>query len=208
MTSHDQPHPSKEKSRTEPAVAEWLHRCLETPAEDRRASDETRAELLSEVESRLDEFAARIHAAYMTLPEERRSPDITKEFEKLEPLAKESNRMAARRIPRALAAAGLRMVPGGGRGAASLAEAQAWLDRFLDLAAAEEHRGWCEFHEAEGWVPTESQDDPKDPHARPPRHPALVPWEELGEHNRDKDRAQVRLYLAIVYDMDFGVTWE
>jgi hypothetical protein len=186
---------------------EWLRGSLEARAVERRAAETARKKILAAVEAKIDEFAARIHAAYMTLPADARSPDISREFAELDPLSQESNRAAARRIPPALEAAGLRIVSGGeGSQALPPTQAQAWLERFLDLSAAEEHRGWCAFHEKQGWVPTKAQDDPKEKNSDPPRHPALVPWEVLREFNRDKDRRQVRIYLAIVHDLGFGVT--
>lgn len=56
------------------------------------------------------------------------------------------------------------------------------------------HESWCEFKRADGWVYGEA----KDPDAK--THPCLVPYTELPEHQRDKDR----LFAAIVTAMTGG----
>jgi hypothetical protein len=152
----------------------------------------------------VDEIAAKINAAYMTLPEKHRNPDIVAEFAKLRSFYKESNRAAARRIPSVLMAAGMRVVPRAK--ARPFPEASAWLDRFVDLAAAEEHDGWFRFMTDHGWSATNSQDDPRDNVNK--RHEALFPWEDLFEFNCDKDRRQVRIYLLVLYELGFGVAWD
>lgn len=155
----------------------------------------------------LDTFAARIHAAYMTLPERARNRDLAKAFAELSPFFQESNRAAVLRITPSLAAAGLRVVaPDKAASACTREQAHAWLERFLDLAASEEHRGWCAFYTENGWTPAKTQDEPRDRDKK--KHEALFPWEVLYEPNRDKDRRQVRIYLDIVYELRFAATWD
>ena len=192
------------KPKRKLAAKDWFPVYLAARDTQQASDDETHSTVLVAIEERDRAIAARINAAYMELPDEVRNPAIVREFEKLDRSYQESNLAAARRGPSALLAAGMRVVPR--KDARPLAEASAWLDRFLDLAAAEEHRGWCVFMEGYGWAPTETQDDPRDNANK--RHEALFPWEDLYESNRDKDRRQVRIYLEIVYDLGFGVTWD
>jgi len=63
----------------------------------------------------------------------------------------------------------------------------------LDGADPEElHEAWCEHKRATGWTYGET----KDPEAR--THPCLVPYDELPQHQRDKDD----LFAAIVGALD------
>ena len=41
----------------------------------------------------------------------------------------------------------------------------------------------------DGWQPTEHPEDVKDPYLK--RHPLLVPWEQLSEEEREKDRDSI-----------------
>jgi hypothetical protein len=165
----------------------------------------TQAQLRILLEERLDEFAERIHAAYMEHPERMRSDDVTLAYDNLSLFLRESNRAAALRIGDVLTAAGLRIVTAGSPGALSIDDGRALLESRIDDAASKEHEGWCRFHFDRRWLPTTSADEPKDTKSIPPRHPALVVWAVLSEPNRDKDRHQVRVYLQIVYDLGFAV---
>jgi hypothetical protein len=60
-------------------------------------------------------------------------------------------------------------------------------DEEVEALARAEHDRWMADLERDGWRPTTG---PKDPEQR--LHPLLVPWEELPEAERDKDREPVR----------------
>ncbi|HVE67174.1 MAG TPA: NAD-binding protein [Solirubrobacteraceae bacterium] len=63
----------------------------------------------------------------------------------------------------------------------------AFTDEEVEGLARAEHDRWAADLRRDGWRPTAG---PKDPEAR--LHPLLVPWEELPEAERDKDREPVR----------------
>ena len=62
----------------------------------------------------------------------------------------------------------------------------------VEILAKMEHLRWC----AEKWLDGWQKGPDKDPHQR--THPLLVPWEDLPEVERDKDRDPVRSIPALV----------
>jgi hypothetical protein len=57
----------------------------------------------------------------------------------------------------------------------------------VEVLAKAEHVRWMADLEADGWRPTSGE---KDPERR--LHPLLVPWDDLAEEDREKDRESVR----------------
>ena len=105
-------------------------------------------------------------------------------WERLPESLRESNRAFADRIAEKLDAARCMLVPepfasADDNGFAFTA------DEVEDLAQSE-HRHWCADLERDGWRLGEVKD------AERKRHPLLVPWHELPESEREKDRAPVR----------------
>jgi hypothetical protein len=98
---------------------------------------------------------------------------------------RESNRRFADGIGAQLEAAGCVPVP------SPLAAVDGNLFRFseeeVERLAEMEHERWCRDLLADGWRPTQGEKDPEHK-----RHPMLVPWSDLSEHDRDKDRELVR----------------
>lgn len=167
--------------------------------------------LHTRVEASLDNFAAHINAAYMSHPPEARSPEVAFAYNGLSLFYRESNRAAVRRIESVLGAAGLEIVTNGTPGHLAYEKAQAQLEERMEVAARAEHDGWCKFHRDRGWLPTESYGMPRDLASIPPRHPALVPWDDLDKVDtkyKGFDRKQVRVYLKIVYDLGLAVATE
>jgi len=97
---------------------------------------------------------------------------------------KESNAQAARRIPHLLALAGLRLDERSGTG--TRLEAEMRLESLLELLARDEHERWMEWHYANGWVFNRTRDNQRK------RHDQLLPYAQLNDENKNKDRAQVR----------------
>ncbi len=96
---------------------------------------------------------------------------------------KESNRRFADSAGAKLEAAGCAIVP------APLADPAnpgfAFTEREIEELAEAEHARWCHDLDADGWRFGAS----KDPVAK--RHPKLLPWNDLTEDDRDKDREPV-----------------
>ena len=106
-------------------------------------------------------------------------------WEELPESLKESNRRFADGIGAKLEAAGLVLVPAPvGR---KDAEPFTFLPGEVEQLARGEHERWAADLERDGWRHT---DGPKDPERR--LHPMLVPWEQLPEEERDKDRDPIR----------------
>ncbi len=103
---------------------------------------------------------------------------------------RESNRAFASGIGTKLEAAGYVAVP------APLADAgsvDGWLNggRVEELARLE-HERWCEDLHREGWTAGDRRDNERKV------HPSLVPYEELSETEREKDREAVRSIPGIL----------
>ncbi len=62
----------------------------------------------------------------------------------------------------------------------------------LERLARREHERWIAQRTAAGWAYGEVRDDARR------RHPDLVPWEDLDESARDKDRDAVRNIPAVL----------
>lgn len=102
------------------------------------------------------------------------------DYDELSEADKEQNRANVRDIPNKLAHAGYVML------AAKSEEVNAAFHReLIDQLARQEHERWMAEKLARGWA----VGTPTDELAK--RHEALLPWEELSESQRDKDRAFV-----------------
>jgi hypothetical protein len=108
-----------------------------------------------------------------------------KPWDELPVALKESNRRFADGISAKLEASGCVLVP------APLADPAdpgfAFTEKEVEEMAIQEHDRWMRDLERDGWGPT---DGPKD--AERKLHPKLVPWEQLTEDDRDRDRDPVR----------------
>jgi hypothetical protein len=130
----------------------------------------------------LERMAEAVHDSYRRgLPKGSRPPFAGMSYAELPEEVKEQNRAAVRDIPAKLAAVGLTIVPlEGERKPLELSGEQ------IELLAEREHARWMKAKEAAGWRLAAERDDERK------LHPAMVPWAELPESERDKDRQQVR----------------
>jgi len=157
----------------------------------------------------IEELAEAIHASWPNFKEQpgvNKSAYFNQEWEKLDEVAREDNRAAARRIPAVLALAGLALAGLGvstdaAAEAPSLEELEKHLEHNLERLAEAEHDGWCDFRIRNGWRYDPERDDGEK------RHPLLVPYDKLEEHVKDKDRDAVRNYPARVILADFRIVW-
>lgn len=123
------------------------------------------------------------HAVHDTYRAGKPRDEANRPWDELAERFKQSNQAAADHIPVKLAAARMRLVDRRGH-ALELTEAE------IEVMSAAEHHRWMMERQAMGWTKSARGSKP-DAVAR--RHPDLVPWEELHEADRDKDRDVVRL---------------
>jgi RyR domain len=134
----------------------------------------------------IDTVAAAIHETWRALSHTEgwsMQPRLDRPFAELDDEAKDDNRAAAARMGDVLAVAGLTLSDDPARSAAPLPEG-------LEAMAEAEHNGWMEHRERTGWSWAETRDDAAK------RHPAMVPYAQLPEGEKEKDRSNVRHYPA------------
>lgn len=73
----------------------------------------------------------------------------------------------------------------------------------LESLARSEHERWASALESDGWRRT---DGPKNADER--RHPLLVPWEELPEAEREKDRDAIRVIPQMLARVGYALQFE
>ncbi|MBI4517154.1 MAG: AAA family ATPase [Deltaproteobacteria bacterium] len=113
-------------------------------------------------------------------PEERKPPWLGK-------FLIESNREAAGRMPEILDIVGLRLASG--RWAADEeAAVRQHLEYHLELLAEAEHHRWMQWHLQQGWRYAAKKDEDHK------RHDCLLPFAELAEVQKNKDRDAIRHY--------------
>ena len=109
---------------------------------------------------------------------------------------RQSNRRFAEGVGQKLRSAGIAVVP------APLADPsradEILPDEQVEELAIGEHDRWCEDLIADGW---RQGPGPKDPERK--LHPSLVPWSELSEEERDKDREPVRALPEMLAHVGF-----
>ena len=119
-------------------------------------------------------------------------------YEELTPEKQAANVAAAIRMPEILALAGFTLV----EGAATKREEAAvvsFLDEHKETLAEAEHDGWADQQRLEGWSPGDVRDD----EARV--HDLLVPYAELSEEEKQKDRRTVDDYTKYARSAGFKV---
>jgi voltage-gated potassium channel Kch len=121
-------------------------------------------------------------------------------WDELDESLKESNRLFADSVGLKLEAAGCAVVP------APLADPSApgfaFTEAEVEELAREEHDRWCRDLVRAGW----SWGPEKDPKRR--MHPKLIPWADLTEEDRDKDREPVRALPEMLARLGFEIRGE
>jgi hypothetical protein len=120
-------------------------------------------------------------------PAEKTGP-YYKTYEELDQEGKAANVASASRIPEILALAGFVLEQGAATDEED-AEVGDFLKQRLEFLAEAEHQGWDEQKRMEGWT---YGPPPKDNDKR--THPLLVPYSELPEGEKDKDRRTIKNY--------------
>jgi hypothetical protein len=113
-------------------------------------------------------------------------------FAELPEEIKDDNRAAAARIPQVLELVGLYVVPKAAPGTASAAVVDNIIESNIEILAEAEHDGWMDHKKKNGWVYSEDRNDDKK------RHNAMIPYNELYEYDREKDRNAVRKYPELL----------
>src|SRR5207248_8947063 len=113
---------------------------------------------------------------------------------------KDDNRAAARRICDVIGQIGLYVVPADKvPSAAAEAEAAEAIEQNIELLAEAEHDGWVEARLRNEWTRAGGRNwDRRE-------HPDLVPWHELADDRKERDRAAVRRYREIVARADYRI---
>lgn len=185
-------HTEKPKEK-EPSFQELVH--------------QEKEEALEIYEPNLETLACSIHDNWRQLSRQRgypMTPEFDRAFGELDPHQQEDNREAARRIPKVLALIGLRLV---GESTANAYPAQEvrkvddFMEQHLELLAEAEHNGWMEARFSAGW----KLGKPKN--VKKLIHPALVPYQELGHADREKDRDSVRQYRRMAESARYRIAF-
>ena len=137
-----------------------------------------------------EEMAKAIHEYYRRLCKEKGWPvKYDMDYTELPDDIEADNLAAAARIPAVLGHAGLVVVSEDYPGAAIDPKI---LEENIELLAEAEHNGWMEQKYRSGWVYGSPRDDMRK------IHDALVPYKDLREEDKERDRNAVRSYPGIV----------
>ena len=132
----------------------------------------------------IDTIAAAIHETWRALSRAQSwsmSSDLDCPYGNLPEQGKADNRAAARRMADVLAIGGLTLSGDLTAEAASIAPS-------LEPMAEAEHNGWMAHRAATGWTFGPVRDDAAK------KHPSMIPYAELPETEKEKDRGNDRHY--------------
>jgi hypothetical protein len=140
-----------------------------------------------------EEVAAAIHETWRELSRRKvwtMQPHFDRPYAELAEADREENRAAARRMPDVLSLTGLalRRAGDGAEPAVPDAELRTLLQDALETMAEAEHVGWMSHRARHGW----RYGEPRQDEAR--AHPAMRPYAEISEADKDKDRDSVMHY--------------
>jgi RyR domain len=132
----------------------------------------------------IDSIAAAIHETWRSLSRQEgwsMSPQLDRAYADLAEPDKANNRAAASRMGDVLALAGLTLSD-------DPAKPTADLPANLEPMAEAEHNGWMEQRARTGWSWAATRDDAAK------HHPSMVPYAQLSEQEKEKDRSNIRHY--------------
>jgi hypothetical protein len=144
------------------------------------------------------------HEYWCALGDKNRShQEYGRDFDKLPADVKADNYAAARRIPEILALAGLALASKDALEPLNAKKVEAFLRENLELLAETEHDGWMVQKLINGWRFGKGSDGKQDRAKR--LHPSLVPYAELSEADKQKDRENVLRIPEIVESANFSI---
>jgi len=150
-------------------------------------------------------IAPSIHEFYRKLGEDegwiKDKPEMDKPYEELDEYIKEFNLAAAERIPEVLRHVSLEIVTKEHADKLSHDEYKEILDdkNNLERMAEVEHDGWLEFMRLYGYEPSDTTDH------KEKKSDSLIPYENLSETNKNKDRNGVKSYFEILENAGYQI---
>jgi hypothetical protein len=133
-----------------------------------------------------------------------KAPHLDMPYAKLAPIDKEDNRAAARRIPDVLALVGLGFATRQEAKSAKkpgAAEIKSYIEAHIELLAEAEHDGWMSHRAKNSWRYGAPRDDALK------LHPLMVPYGDLPEAEKEKDRRSVLSYQAKADAAGLVIVW-
>jgi RyR domain len=134
----------------------------------------------------LEKLAAGIHEDWRQGPWSKK-PHLDVPYDQLAPADQEANRAAARRMADVLARAGLGLTTAE-QAVNGPAEIAPYIEAHIERLAEAEHDGWMAQRAKDGWRYGSPRDDARK------LHPSMVPYRDLPDAEKEKDRAAVRNY--------------
>jgi hypothetical protein len=122
-------------------------------------------------------------------------------YEGLIPELKADNQEAAKRIPSVLELVGLsavRKTKPGDPNEKTDSKVLTILEKHIELLSEAEHDGWMEYKQLTGWIRGDRDSGKK-------MHPGLVPYQELTDQEKQKDRDAVRHYPDVLEKVDYKI---
>ena len=148
-------------------------------------------------------FSEKIHDFYRKMAKEKGwKVNYDMDYDQLPPHIKSDNIEAALRIPEVLSLISLQIKEKKGDeveiDANNLHDLVA---ENIDMLAEVEHDLWTKEKILNGWRLGERNDEKK-------RHPCLVPYRRLPDHEKEKDKDAVRNYISIIQEAGFNLVYE
>ncbi|WP_066372524.1 RyR domain-containing protein [Herbidospora mongoliensis] len=137
-------------------------------------------------ETTIDDMARAVHEHYLRARRAAGDDEAVVGWDELPHRLRDDNRDHARDVPRKLAAIGCALSRRPDLAPAVLTDAE------IERLARLEHLRWMRARVEAGWRPGAVHD----PQGR--RHPDLVPWDELTEEAKEKDRSTLRTLPAVL----------
>jgi RyR domain len=152
----------------------------------------------------VEKLAAGIHEEWRHGPWSKK-PHLDVPYDQLAPADQEANRAAARRIADVLARAGLGLaVPAEQATSANkpaAADIAPAIEAHIERLAEAEHDGWMAQRLKDGWRYGSPRDDARK------LHPSMVPYRDLPDAEKEKDRAAVRNYPKQTAAAGLAIVW-
>lgn len=164
------------------------------------------------IELDVDAIAAEIHEFYSEKSALEGWPNcFPVPYKDLPEFMKSDNRSAARRIGDVLALAGLHLVQRNGELWSEHEQEviSTMISANIEILAEGEHDGWVETRLRNGWRLGPQPSGPSScDYVERRQHHQLVPYDELSEKGKNKDRSSVKNYVAIISRTSYRISKE